>query len=136
MAQGPSLRKHFENVGTFTQDVLQGYAQDAVLGKVAQDTGKYSAFTQEDGMIEIVLEQAHSTLGHMGAQRTSEYIRRYFWWPTLGKDVDKFCTSCATCQVNKPRSTLQAGLLHSLPIPTQPWTSIAMDFVGPFPRSI
>jgi hypothetical protein len=25
------------------------------------------------------------------------------------------------------------GLLHSLPIPTKPWSSIGMDFMGPFP---
>jgi hypothetical protein len=27
-----------------------------------------------------------------------------------------------------------AGLLHSLPIPTQLWQSIGMDFIGPFPE--
>jgi hypothetical protein len=27
------------------------------------------------------------------------------------------------------------GKLHSLPIPTKPWDSIGMDFVGPFPES-
>ena len=27
------------------------------------------------------------------------------------------------------------GLLHSLPIPTKPWSSIGMDFMGPFPLS-
>jgi hypothetical protein len=25
------------------------------------------------------------------------------------------------------------GLLHSLPMPTKPWSSIGMDFMGPFP---
>src|SRR6266436_4673779 len=28
------------------------------------------------------------------------------------------------------------GLLHQLPIPDAPWMSIAMDFVGPFPKSL
>ncbi|KAF8322975.1 uncharacterized protein EI90DRAFT_2936039, partial [Cantharellus anzutake] len=28
------------------------------------------------------------------------------------------------------------GLLHQLPIPETPWSSISMDFVGPFPMSM
>ncbi|KXN90742.1 hypothetical protein AN958_03736, partial [Leucoagaricus sp. SymC.cos] len=28
-----------------------------------------------------------------------------------------------------------SGQLHSLPIPTQSWDGIGMDFVGPFPES-
>ena len=27
------------------------------------------------------------------------------------------------------------GLLHNLPIPTRPWESVGIDFVGPFPES-
>jgi hypothetical protein len=28
-----------------------------------------------------------------------------------------------------------AGKLHMLPIPTKPWDSIGMDFIGPFPKA-
>src|ERR1700675_421480 len=47
--------------------------------------------------------------------------------------IEAFCNSCATCQATKSRNQRPQGLLHSLPIPTSPWTSIGMDFVGPFP---
>ena len=36
---------------------------------------------------------------------------------------------------NLPSNQWPQGLLHSLPIPTTPWSSIGMDFVGPFPLS-
>ena len=71
----------------------------------------------------------------MGAQKTSEYIRRWYWWPSIGKDVQAYCDSCSTCQTTKSSNQVPTGLLHIMPIPTRPWGSIGMDFVGPFPKS-
>lgn len=51
------------------------------------------------------------------------------------KDVNAFCKSCGTCQTTKTSTMKPEGLLHTLPIPTRPWGSIGMDFIGPFPRS-
>ena len=52
----------------------------------------------------------------------------------MTEDVHKFCESCGQCQMTKTSNQRPAGLLHSLPIPWKPWSSIAMDFAGPFPR--
>jgi hypothetical protein len=80
---------------------------------------------------EIIISDAHQTLGHMGKLRTANYIKRYCWWPSLTKQVDAFCKSCGTCQTTKSSTTPPSGLLHSLPVATFPWESIGMDFVGP-----
>jgi hypothetical protein len=69
----------------------------------------------------------------MGTHITKNYACRYFWWPELAIDVKLFCESCSTCQATKTINQRLQGLLHSLPIPTKPWSSIGMDFVGPFP---
>jgi hypothetical protein len=63
-----------------------------------------------------------------------DYVSRWFWWPTLAKDVKSFCKSCVICQTTKASTAKPKGLLHSLPILEAPWQSIAMDFVGPFPE--
>lgn len=89
----------------------------------------------ERSLRELAISSAHTVVGHLGAEKTSAYIRHYYWWPGIGSDVEKFCTSCSTCQTTKSSPQKPAGLLHSLPIPNQPWESIAMDFVGPFPKS-
>jgi hypothetical protein len=69
----------------------------------------------------------------MGTRITKNYARRYFWWPELAIDVKLFCDSCSMCQATKTINQQPQGLLHSLPIPTKPWSSISMDFVGLFP---
>ena len=90
---------------------------------------------QGRSIITMIINQVHRAIGHFGAQKTVDYIHREYWWLKIGHEVDKFCQTCPTCQATKPSNQLPQGLLHSLPIPRQPWGLIAMDFVGPFPPS-
>ena len=85
-------------------------------------------------LVAIIIDHAHTAIGHFGPQKTSDYIRRWYWWPSLGKDVLAFCGSCGLCQTTKTPNQRPMGLLHSLPTPHRPWSSIAMDFLGPFPK--
>jgi transposase InsO family protein len=82
---------------------------------------------------QVVLEAAHEQIGHLGANKTAMYIRRWYWWPRMRTDIDQFCLTCGLCQTTKDLNQNPQGLLHSLPVPHRPWESIAMDFVGPFP---
>ena len=50
--------------------------------------------------------------------------------------MEKFISSCEICQTTKQTSQWMPGLLHQLPILDAPWTSIVMDFIGPFPKSL
>ena len=158
LTTGPPLRTTVQRHPDFMKSVKSGYTADPTFRRILEAPSQYPTFAVRDGLIhtknrqnvevlciprvllkrrsltELVIDQAHTMLGHFGPQKTSEYVRRWFWWPRLGKDVDKFCVTCGTCQTAKPRNHLQPGWLHSLPIPTKPWISISMDFVGPFPQ--
>lgn len=49
-------------------------------------------------------------------------------------DTQLFCKTCVTCQRTKTSNQAPTGVLHTLPIPSRPWQSIGMDFIGPFPE--
>ena len=53
----------------------------------------------------------------------------------MAKTTKEFCKTCKACQRAKVPNQRPAGKLHSLTVPTKPWDSIGMDFVGPFPKS-
>ena len=72
--------------------------------------------------------------GHLGKRKTADRIRQRFYWPSLYRDVAKYCQSCERCQKSSPRHTLKAPLVP-LPIMETPFQRIAMDIVGPLPRS-
>jgi len=84
---------------------------------------------------EMVIDQAHSLLAHLGAKKMVSYLHEYVWWDTMVHDVTMFCTSCTTCQQSKPSNQKPYGLLNPLTVPSMPWDAIGVDFVGPLPES-
>lgn len=72
--------------------------------------------------------------GHVGRDRTLLLVSSSYFWPSLRRDVTRFVERCVTCQTSKGQAT-NAGLYLPLPIPTQPWTDISMDFVMGLPRT-
>lgn len=83
-----------------------------------------------------VLQLAHEIplSGHLGKTKTSQRILQRFYWPTLYKDVGDFCRACPECQKASTRRPHRVPLVP-LPIIGQPFERIAMDIVGPLPRS-
>jgi len=156
---GPDLRPREIEPDGFLKAVQNSYDEDRLFKLIRSQPNSNTGFKVDDeGLVwhtnrhgedtlgvpdgeldgrklrEIVIDQAHRALGHFGTQRTTEYIRRWYWWPSLYTLTDKFCRSCEPCQRAKSTNQQPAGLLHTLPVPNQPWDSIGMDFVGPFPE--
>lgn len=84
---------------------------------------------------EIVISEAHTTLAHLGARKTLTYLRNHVWWKGISSDVHAYCETCIVCHQNKSSNQRPYGLLNPLPIPTQPWEAIGIDFIGPLPES-
>ena len=85
-------------------------------------------------LIKIIIDHAHNIIGHFGEFKTAQYIRRYFWWPSMSHDIESYCKTCSICVTMKDANNKLAGLLHSLLIPDRLWQSIGMDFTGPLPK--
>jgi len=143
---------------SFLTDIKSGYEHHSLFAKVMKQPDQHTAFTLRDQLIwsrnrggeqvlcvpstkmgcqslhGVIIDQAHMIVGHFGPQHTADYIRRWYWWPRIHHEVQKFCNSCQVCLKVKEDARPPQGLLHSLPIPTQPWQSIGMDFIGPFPE--
>jgi hypothetical protein len=73
--------------------------------------------------------------GHAGVTRTVAKLRAQFYWSTLQKDVQQFIQNYTICQQAKIATTRPTGLLQPLPIPTQVWEDIAMNFITGLPPS-
>ena len=42
--------------------------------------------------------QYHDQNGHMGVQKTFDYIRQKYCWPNLFKEINKYVSECTICQ--------------------------------------
>ena len=83
----------------------------------------------------IAWVHVHPFTGHVGLHRTSEILRRDFWWPGMEQDIIKYVGDCEMCSRSKPTNQKKAGLLAPLPIPGKPWESIGMDFITHLPKT-
>ena len=83
-----------------------------------------------------VLQLAHTIplAGHLGRDKTTQRILHRFYWPTLFKDVADYVRSCPECQKAGSQRVRRAPLIP-LPVIGVPFERMAMDIVGPLPRS-
>ena len=139
--------------------ILQGhYNEDSFFKTILENPKHYKNFVEENGLVyiklndrnllciprlylqgrnirEIVIAEAHSLLAHLGASKTIAYLRDNVWWKDMAADTTSYCQSCMTCKQSKPTTQKPYGLLNPLDVPTHPWESIGVDFVGPLPES-
>ncbi|KAF9484076.1 hypothetical protein BDN70DRAFT_798415, partial [Pholiota conissans] len=86
---------------SFLRTLKNGYLHDKFFKNVIEDPTKYRQFTVRDGIIytknlnsvevtcvpqcnrELItdlVDQAHTIVGHFSTHKTSDYMRRWFWW--------------------------------------------------------
>ncbi|XP_044860608.1 uncharacterized protein LOC123363556 [Mauremys mutica] len=83
-----------------------------------------------------VLKLAHDipAAGHLGSEKTAARVLAKFFWPGIHREVKDYCTSCPDCQHAASAGVRKAPLVP-LPVVGVPFERVAMDLVGPFPKS-
>ena len=83
----------------------------------------------------LTLHHDSHLAGHKGVRPTIELISRNYWFPRSSSFIKQWVDSCQQCLRSKTQRRKPYGLLHPLPIATQPWTTISMDFVVKLPEA-
>ena len=73
--------------------------------------------------------------GHSDSTVTAKRVANGFYWKGQQRHVHQYIRECPICQQNKSENTCTPGLLQPLPIPTNPFIDISMDFVEGLPKS-
>lgn len=80
------------------------------------------------------LAHDHPTAGHAGRLKTLHRLSSRVYWPSIRKDVFKYIQSCKMCQQFKYDNAPKASPMQ-LHIVSQPWHTIGIDIMGPFPTT-
>jgi hypothetical protein len=85
-----------------------------------------------------ILKRYHdlATAGHQGVRRTKAKLKEHYYWPQMDQDIAKYVATCISCQRNADRNSNLPGLLQPLPIPTDRFRDISIDFatIPPHPE--
>ena len=78
-----------------------------------------------------ILQELHDSnyAGHVGIHRTIHNVKRIYWWPDMGKHIREYVQGCDVCQRNKGLQRQPAGKLMRLPIPTEAWEVVSMEWI-------
>ena len=66
--------------------------------------------------------------GHQGKEKKRQRVLRRFFWPSVFKDIEDYCTSCRICQETTQSVGTRAPLIP-LPIISELFSRMAMDIV-------
>ncbi|KAF1329364.1 Pol protein, partial [Globisporangium splendens] len=93
------------------------------------DAQRIVVSNEEDLKTQILFEYHDAPFaGHLGREKTYVSLACDFYWPKQYKWVCKYVRACEVCQRSKPAPSSQAPL-RSLPVPSECWKSVSMDFV-------
>ena len=115
-------QRRVDNEEIFVDDV------EMVFVKNEHDEGV--AYVPEP-LRELVMEYFHTAMyfRHQGRDRTLSNARERCWWPTMKRDVSRFCKECSRCSIVNARSASKAEMKAFYA--ADPFETVAMDLVGP-----
>lgn len=73
-------------------------------------------------------------LSHPSAKSTTNLLTNKFVWPNMKKDCKEWCRSCEACQRNKISRHIKSPL-QNYPLPTERFSVVHIDLIGPLPFS-
>ena len=91
-----------------------------------------------DSLCIEVMSEVHNILtksAHRGHTKTYNHIASTYYWPKMSQDIKKYVSTCDICQKAKPQRHAPVGLLQPIPIPSQLFEVVSMDFILELPSS-
>lgn len=90
-------------------------------------------FYVPQSMESKVLFNCHDSLGHLGIDKTLEYISRVYWFPNLQSKIKNYIQNCIKCISYSAKKF--EGTLHNVPKGDKPFLTLHIDHYGPLEKS-
>ena len=97
-------------------------------GILRRKTATYSQLVLPVTYKQLVYQELHNKMGHLGPDKVVHLARERFYWPNMEKDLTRYITQqCPCLKQKKPQRVIKAPLV---PISTtQPFELVSIDFV-------
>lgn len=148
-AEKDRWRKEYRK-DAFTKSIMEEIEAEGKRGEVAErrfrrredgmlmfcDNEGNTRLCVPKGMVPEVMKEVHdgrTEAAHAGYHKTYNRISATYYWPRMSRSIKELVRTCDVCQKSKPRKHAPMGLLQPIPIPSQPFEVISMDFISELP---
>ena len=69
-----------------------------------------------------------------GVEKTGSQLKEKFFWPEMNTDVNLWCAACEKSQRRQPPAKTKRPAMQIV-LPDIPWARVAVDMLGPLPRT-
>ena len=85
-----------------------------------------------------VLKLMHDdpSAGHGGFFKTYTLARKRYYWDKMIRDIARYVQQCPECQLENSRNAKSQGERVTYPPPNKVFHRIAIDYIGPFKRTV
>lgn len=85
-------------------------------------------------LVHRLIDCVHSKLGHPGVYITTMYMRDYYYWKYMKRDIKRFVLECDLCHQIKLNNVKMEGA-HNMVHSDEPGDLVYVDSYWPLPRS-
>ena len=103
--------------------------QDGLLKRITQrgDDKRYQVILPPKYR-QLVMEQLHNEMGHLGSERTQTLVRDRVYWPGMASDIDLYVTQQCNCLKDKPPQRKVRAPLKPIQT-THPFELVSIDYL-------
>ncbi|XP_057755398.1 uncharacterized protein LOC130974540 [Arachis stenosperma] len=137
-----TLKNDLENDGSLKELLLKCREEITTDGNYSYKNGlllwkNRVVIPRQSSLIQLILKEYHDSAigGHSGSAKTIDRICSNFYWPNIQQQIKEYVRNCVICQQAKVENKFPTGLLQPLPVPSQVWEEICMDFITSLPPS-
>ena len=97
-------------------------------GVLFRKTAKFDQIVLPQKYHQLVFEELHVKLGHLGAEKTIDLAQARFYWPNMADHIKWFVRKRCRCIVNKQPNVKEKAPLHPMSAKA-PFEMISIDFI-------
>lgn len=76
----------------------------------------------------LAIQELHSKMGHLGAERVTALIRERFFWPCMAAEIEHYIAHVCPCMKDKPPTRRKAAPMQPI-VTTFPFELVSIDFL-------
>jgi hypothetical protein len=127
-----------EHLTSAIPSILSWYVVDnGLLYYVREPCRRRLCIPNKSEILKHLFFENHDSLSgaHSGCKRLYLRMRDKYFWPGMTKSIQKYTSSCHSCQTNKHETQPKDGILQPLQLAHEPFQSVSMDFIVNLPKT-